>query len=80
LYVKTAPNTPASGDRGEKYGGSVNVAYHCFLSTSVAADVDYNHVGQYHDRAAGNPTVGGNWVGANNVNSIGGILRFQRSF
>jgi hypothetical protein len=77
---KTSFNLQVSGDQEKNYGVAANVAYDVVPGFTVTAEVDYNHFGQYDDWAAGNPTVGGNWVGANKVNSVGGILRFQRSF
>ncbi|MGX9147204.1 porin [Mesorhizobium sp. 128a] len=68
---KTSFNTQLSYDEGKNFGVAANVAYEVVKGLKVTAEVDYLHVGE--------DTVT-NWTGADKRNSIGGILRFQRSF
>ncbi|MET2827679.1 porin [Mesorhizobium shangrilense] len=73
---KTSFNLQVSGDQEKNYGVAANVAYDIVPGFTVTAEVDYNHFGGF-----GDPTVpGGNWLGADKKDSVGGILRFQRSF
>ncbi|MGX5805112.1 porin [Bradyrhizobium sp. Arg314] len=68
---KTSFNAQLSYDEGKNFGVAANIAYEVVKGLKVTAEVDYLHVGE--------DTVT-NWTGADKRNSIGGILRFQRSF
>ncbi|TIW85984.1 MAG: porin, partial [Mesorhizobium sp.] len=59
----------------KNYGVAANVAYDVVPGLTVTAEVDYDHYGHFND---GTPF--GNWTAADKKNSIGGLLRFQRSF
>jgi hypothetical protein len=71
---KTSFNLQVSADDNKDYGVAANVAYDVVPGFTVTAEVDYNHDGQFGQ------TDDRNWVGATKENSLGGILRFQRSF
>ncbi|MET2827680.1 porin [Mesorhizobium shangrilense] len=73
---KTSFNLQVSGDQEKNYGVAANVAYDIVPGFTVTGEVDYNHYGGFNDASL----TGGNWVNANKLNSVGGILRFQRSF
>ena len=73
---KTSFNLQVSGDQEKNYGVAANVAYDLVPGFTVTAEVDYNHFGGFNTV----DPIGGNWVGATKENSVGGILRFQRSF
>ncbi|TIN61466.1 MAG: porin [Mesorhizobium sp.] len=71
---KTSFNLQASADDAKNYGVAANVAYDIVPGFTVTAEVDYLHDGKFgelDDR---------NWTNANKKNSVGGMLRFQRSF
>ncbi|RWA58114.1 porin, partial [Mesorhizobium sp.] len=68
---KTSFNIQASTDEGKNVGVAANIAYDIVPGLTVTAEVDYMHVGD--------DTVS-NWTSADKENSVGGILRFQRSF
>ncbi|WP_027057703.1 porin [Mesorhizobium loti] len=71
---KTSFNLQASVDQDKNYGVAANVAYDLVPGFTVTAEVDYAHDGQF-----GN--IGDrNWTNADKKNSVGGMLRFQRSF
>jgi len=72
---KTSFNLQVSGDQQKNYGVAANVAYDVVPGFTVTAEVDYDHYGEFN-----NPSVFGNWTNADKKNSVGGILRFQRSF
>ncbi|RWE32505.1 MAG: porin [Mesorhizobium sp.] len=72
---KTSFNLQVSGDQDKNYGVAANVAYDVVPGLTVTAEVDYDHFGHFND---GTPF--GNWTAADKKNSIGGLLRFQRSF
>ncbi|PWJ93854.1 porin-like protein [Mesorhizobium loti] len=71
INEKTSFNTQLSYDEGKNFGVAANIAYEIVKGFKVTAEVDYLHVGA--------DTVT-NWTKADKENSIGGILRFQRSF
>ncbi|TPK90573.1 porin, partial [Mesorhizobium sp. B2-4-12] len=71
---KTALNLQVSGDQFKNYGVAANVAYEVVPGLKVTGEVDYLHDGRF-----GQPD-NSNWTGATKKNSVGGILRFQRSF
>ncbi|MEW6630801.1 MAG: porin [Pseudomonadota bacterium] len=68
---KTSLNAQLSYDAGKNFGVAANVAYDIVPGFTITGEVDYLHVG--------NDTIS-NWTGATKRNSVGGILRFQRSF
>ncbi|WFP62035.1 porin [Mesorhizobium sp. WSM4904] len=72
---KTSFNLQVSGDDDKNYGLAANVAYDIVPGFTVTAEVDWDHFGHF-----GEATEYGNWTAANKKNSVGGLLRFQRSF
>ncbi|RWG85400.1 porin [Mesorhizobium sp.] len=68
---KTSFNIQASTDEGKNVGVAANIAYDIVPGFTVTAEVDYLHLGD--------DTVS-NWTNADKKNSVGGLLRFQRSF
>ncbi|WP_095203228.1 porin [Mesorhizobium carmichaelinearum] len=73
---KTSFNLQASTDQWKNVGVAANVAYDVVPGFTVTAEVDYSHVGKFG-------TFDGNyynWTGGDKKNSVGGMLRFQRSF
>ncbi|TIS59518.1 MAG: porin [Mesorhizobium sp.] len=68
---KTSFNLQVSADDGKNVGVAANVAYDIVPGLTVTAEVDYLHLGD--------DTVS-NWTNADKENSVGGLLRFQRSF
>jgi hypothetical protein len=72
---KTSFNLQVSGDQQKNYGVAANIAYDVVPGFTVTAEVDYDHYGEFN-----NPSVFGNWTNADKKNSVGGIVRFQRSF
>ncbi|BCG91307.1 porin [Mesorhizobium sp. 131-2-1] len=71
INEKTSFNAQLSYDEGKNFGVAANIAYEIVKGLKITAEVDYLHVGE--------DTVT-NWTKADKENSIGGILRFQRSF
>ncbi|CAH2396267.1 porin [Mesorhizobium ventifaucium] len=74
INEKTSFNTQLSYDEDENYGIAANIAYEAVPGFVITAEVDYAHDGQFdegYDR---------NWTNADDEDSIGGMLRFQRSF
>jgi hypothetical protein len=71
INEKTSFNTQISYDEGKNLGVAANIAYDIVPGLTITAEVDYLHVGD--------DTVS-NWTGADDEDSFGGILRFQRSF
>ncbi|PBB87568.1 MULTISPECIES: porin [unclassified Mesorhizobium] len=71
---KTSFNLQASADDAKNVGVAANVAYDIVPGFTVTAEVDYLHDGKFGD------LDDRNWTNANKKNSVGGILRFQRSF
>ncbi|TGP21576.1 MULTISPECIES: porin [unclassified Mesorhizobium] len=76
---KTSFNLQVSGDEDKNYGVAANVAYDIVPGFTVTAEVDYDHFGKFDEWTA-DPTSTVNFTGANKKNSVGGLLRFQRSF
>ncbi|TIP33906.1 MAG: porin, partial [Mesorhizobium sp.] len=70
----TSFNVQASADDAKNYGVAANVAYDIVPGFTVTAEVDYLHDGKFGD------LDDRNWTNANKKNSVGGMLRFQRSF
>ncbi|CDX31092.1 Porin omp2b [Mesorhizobium sp. ORS 3359] len=75
---KTSFNLQVSGDQDKNYGVAANVAYDIVPGFTVTAEVDWDHFGKYDDWVSGADVV--NFTGADKKNSVGGLLRFQRSF
>ncbi|MDG4885203.1 porin [Mesorhizobium sp. WSM4884] len=76
---KTSFNLQVSGDQDKNYGVAANVAYDIVPGFTVTAEVDYDHFGKF-DQWNADPTSTVNFTGADKKNSVGGLLRFQRSF
>jgi len=74
---KTSFNLQVSGDDDKNYGVAANVAYDMVPGFTVTAEVDYHHYGHFGDPAS---FTNVNWTNADKKNSVGGFLRFQRSF
>ncbi|MGX9415690.1 porin, partial [Mesorhizobium sp. 14Arga] len=71
---KTRFNAQISYDDWKNLGVAANIAYDVVPGFTVTAEVDYLNAGQFDD-------VGfSNWTHATKKSSLGGILRFQRSF
>ncbi|MET3591131.1 hypothetical protein ABID26_000510 [Mesorhizobium shonense] len=68
---KTSFNLQVSADDGKNVGVAANIAYDIVPGLTVTAEVDYLHLGD--DSVS-------NWTNADKENSVGGLLRFQRSF
>ncbi|RRH93016.1 porin [Mesorhizobium tamadayense] len=71
INEKTSFNAQLSYDEGKNFGVAANIAYEIVKGLKITAEVDYLHLGE--------DTVT-NFTKADKENSIGGILRFQRSF
>ncbi|KRB30726.1 porin [Mesorhizobium sp. Root695] len=73
---KTSFNLQASADDWKNVGVAANVAYDIVPGFTVTAEVDYLHAGKFGDGSTDNVS----WTPADKKNSVGGLLRFQRSF
>ncbi|TPL52199.1 porin, partial [Mesorhizobium sp. B2-4-4] len=71
---KTSFNAQVSYDDWKNLGIAANIAYDVVPGFTVTAEVDYLNAGRFDDADFSN------WTGADKKSSIGGILRFQRSF
>ncbi|TIV43041.1 MAG: porin, partial [Mesorhizobium sp.] len=71
---KTSFNLQASYDEWKNLGIAANVAYNIVPGLTITAEVDYLHAGKFGDADFSN------WTNADKKNSVGGVLRFQRSF
>ena len=71
---KTSFNAQVSYDDWKNLGIAANVAYTVVPGFTVTAEVDYLNAGKFGDADFNN------WTKANKKSSVGGILRFQRSF
>ncbi|TIU89872.1 MAG: porin [Mesorhizobium sp.] len=71
---KTSFNIQASADDDKNYGVAANIAYDIVPGFTVTAEVDWAHDGKFGD------ADNFNWTNADNKDSVGGLLRFQRSF
>ncbi|TIU28324.1 MAG: porin, partial [Mesorhizobium sp.] len=71
INEKTSFNAQLSYDEGKNFGVAANIAYEIVKGLKVTAEVDYLHLGE--DSVT-------NFTKADKENSVGGILRFQRSF
>jgi hypothetical protein len=74
INEKTRFNTQISYDEGENLGVAANIAYDIVPGLTITAEVDYLHAGEFGEADFDN------WTGADDEDSLGGILRFQRSF
>ncbi|MBN9275218.1 MAG: porin [Mesorhizobium sp.] len=72
---KTSFNLQVSADDDKNYGVAANVAYDIVPGFTVTGEVDYAHDGKF-----GSGEYNRNWTNADRKDSIGGMLRFQRSF
>ncbi|MER9372011.1 porin [Mesorhizobium sp. M0491] len=74
----TSFNLQLSGDQLKNYGVAANVAYALLPDFTVTAELDYD---RYGGSAVGKVKASEvNWANANKKSSVGGILRFERSF
>ncbi|ESZ70066.1 porin [Mesorhizobium sp. L103C105A0] len=74
----TSFNLQLSGDQLKNYGVAANVAYALLSDFTVTAELDYD---RYGGSAVGKVKASEvNWANANKKSSVGGILRFERSF
>ncbi|MER8504542.1 MULTISPECIES: porin [unclassified Mesorhizobium] len=71
INEKISFNTQLSYDEGKNFGLAANIAYEIVKGLKITAEVDYLHLGE--DSVT-------NFTKADKENSVGGILRFQRSF
>ena len=71
---KTSFNLQVAYDEEKNFGLAANVAYDVVPGFTVTAEVDWLNAGKF-----GDPDFY-NWTGADGTNSVGGMLRFQRSF
>ncbi|MER9031860.1 porin [Mesorhizobium sp. M0674] len=78
LNETTSLNLQLSGDQLKNYGVAANVAYALLPDFTVTAELDYD---RYGGSAVGKVKASEvNWTNANKKSSVGGILRFERSF
>ncbi|MER8929167.1 porin [Mesorhizobium sp. M0643] len=79
LNETTSFNLQLSGDQLKNHGVAANVAYAFLPDFTVTAELDY---GRYGNFAVGKVDGASNmnWTNANKKSSVGGILRFERSF
>ncbi|UVK44545.1 porin [Mesorhizobium sp. AR07] len=75
---KTSFNAQVSYDQWKNLGVAANIAYDIVPGFTVTAEVDYLNAGRFSDFGSDPQNL--NWTGANKKSSIGGMLRFQRSF
>ncbi|WP_095205104.1 porin [Mesorhizobium carmichaelinearum] len=78
LNEKAALNIQVSGDQLNNYGAAANVYYTVAPGLVVIAEVDFDHYGDFGVHMVNPSNV--NWTTADKKNSVGGILRFERSF
>ncbi|MER8865883.1 porin [Mesorhizobium sp. M0751] len=71
---KTSFNLQAAYDEWKNLGIAANVAYDIVPGLTITAEVDYLRAGKFGD------VDFSNWTNADKKNSVGGLLRFQRSF
>ncbi|BAB52694.1 porin [Mesorhizobium japonicum MAFF 303099] len=77
LNETTSLNLQLSGDQLRNYGVAANVAYTFLADFTITAELDYD---RYGDFAVGKVDPSISWANANKKSSVGGILRFERSF
>ncbi|TIV66454.1 MAG: porin [Mesorhizobium sp.] len=73
--AKAAFNLQASADDDKNYALAANIAYTIVPGFTITTEVDWDHYGHF-----GDGTSAVNWTKADKKNSVGGIVRFQRSF
>ncbi|MFD2058432.1 porin [Mesorhizobium calcicola] len=71
---KTSFNAQISYDEWKNLGVAANIAYDIVPGMTITAEVDYLNAGKFDDADFSN------WTGADKKSSVGGLLRFQRSF
>jgi hypothetical protein len=71
---KTSFNAQISYDEWKNLGVAANIAYDIVPGMTITAEVDYLNAGKFDDADFSN------WTGATKKSSVGGLLRFQRSF
>ncbi|MEI8699993.1 porin [Mesorhizobium mediterraneum] len=74
INEKTSFNTQISYDEGENLGVVANIAYDIVPGLTITAEASYLHAGEFGEAGFSN------WTGADDEDSFGGQLRFQRSF
>ncbi|RAZ91207.1 porin [Mesorhizobium hawassense] len=72
---KVAFNVQASADDDKNYALAANVAYTIVPGFTITTEVDWDHFGHFDDG-----TIYGNFTKADKKDSVGGMVRFQRSF
>ncbi|CAN7633031.1 porin [Mesorhizobium sp. LjRoot246] len=71
---KTSFNTQISYDDWKNLGVAANIAYDIVPGMTITAEVDYLNAGKFDD------VDFSNFTNADKKSSVGGLLRFQRSF
>ncbi|ESZ37637.1 porin [Mesorhizobium sp. M0025] len=74
INEKTSFNAQVSYDEWKNLGVAANIAYDVVPGFTVTAEVDYLNAGKFDDANFSN------FTNADKKSSIGGLLRFQRSF
>jgi Porin subfamily len=74
INQKNSFNAQLSYDEEQNFGLAANIAYDVVPGFTVTAEVDWLDAGNFDD-----PNFF-NWTGADKKSSVGGMLRFQRSF
>lgn len=75
---KISFNLQVSGDQLKNYGVAANIAYAAVPGLTITGEVDYDRYSNFGAITADPSNI--NWTNANKNNSVGGLLRFQRSF
>ncbi|GLR46129.1 porin [Mesorhizobium amorphae] len=73
----TSLNVQISGDQTKNYGVAANVAYAFLPDFMITAELDYD---RYGDLTLGKVDPYINWNNVSKNSSVGGIIRFERSF
>ena len=73
--AKTSFNAQVSADDDKNYAVAANIAYTIVPGFTITTEVDWNHYGNF-----GDDSIYGNFTKADKEDSVGGIVRFQRSF
>ena len=71
---KTSFNAQISYDDWKNLGVAANIAYDIVPGMTITAEVDYLNAGKFDDADFSN------WTNADKKSSVGGLLRFRRSF
>ncbi|MDX8509790.1 porin [Mesorhizobium captivum] len=77
---KTSFNAQVSYDEWKNLGVAANIVYDIVPGFTITTEVDYLHAGRFDEFGAGSPAPALNWTGTDKKNSVGGFVRFQRSF